>query len=390
MPARPTDFLNPIDDQSTRTIDRVARRNAADLSYSDLKELVQSLGQPAYRVQQFLDWVYKDLATSFDEMTNLPRSVRQALSREVSLPVLEVVDERISGDKTTRKVLFELNDSHTVEAVLMTYRGPRSSRERTTVCLSTQVGCPIGCPFCATGQQGFERNLSAGEMVAQVLHFRRLLAATSHLDGRREPLQGRGGLTNVVFMGMGEPLANYDSVVKCIGVLNSSHGLAIGRRQITISTVGLVPQMRQLAGEKLPVELAVSLHAATDEIRDRLVPINKKYPLAELLAACVYYFRKTGRQPSFEYALFAGINDSVSDARRLAKLLEEHGGHVNLIPGNTTQDKKFRPSSGRAMASFQKELNASGISNTLRLYRGLDIEAGCGQLRSRRMSSEAT
>ncbi len=387
MSEKPPESVQPVNDRQFRSACAAARKNIADLSDSEVKELVQSLGQPAYRAAQLTKWVYKELVTSFDEMTDLPHGLRLALSREVSLPVVDTVAERTSKDGTTRKVLFKLNDGLTIESVLMVYHGPRSSRGRATVCLSTQVGCSIGCQFCATGQQGFQRNLGAGEMVAQVLHFQRMLSTTREMDGVRERSQGHLQLTNVVFMGMGEPLANYDSVLKCIGILNSKHGLGIGRRQITVSTVGVVPQIRRLAGEQIHVELAVSLHAATDETRDILVPLNRKYPLAELLAACAYYFRETGRQPSFEYALFDGINDSAVDARLLAKLLAEVGGHINLIEGNPTANKKFRPSPSRRIASFQRELTLRGISSTLRLYRGIDIEAGCGQLRSRRRPS---
>lgn len=359
---------------------QMAPKELADLSYSEVRGLVQSLGQPDYRAHQLMKWVYANRAVSFDEMTDLPGELRMALSREISLPVLEVADELISRDGTTTKALLRLADGRLIESVLMRYRGARPGSGRATVCVSTQVGCPIGCQFCATGQQGFERNLSAGEILAQVLHFQRLLSAMNE-----EKTAGRGHrrLTNVVFMGMGEPLANYDSVQKGISLLNSQNGLGIGRRQITISTVGLVPQMRRLVEEPIRVELAVSLHAATDDVRNMLVPVNRRYPLAKLMAASAYYFEKTGRQPSFEYALFDGINDSVDDARRLAALLEESGGHVNLIAGNPTANRKFRPSPSRTIAAFQEVLASRRISNTLRLHRGMDIEAGCGQLRSR-------
>ena len=360
----------------------MAPKNIADLSYSEVRELIRALGQPDYRAHQLMKWVYVNGAVSFDGMTDLPAELRSGLCREALPPVLEVADERLSKDKTTTKTLFRLEDGRTVEAVHMKYRDLRRGSERATVCLSTQVGCSIGCEFCATGQQGFERNLSTGEIMAQALHFQRLCSG-GRPAGEKRPCQDHRHLTNIVFMGMGEPLANYDALVKCIGLLNSKYGLGISRRQITISTVGLVPQIRRLAGEPIHVELAVSLHGATDDVRQELVPVNRRYPLAKLMTACAYYFEKTGRRPSFEYALFAGINDSVGDARKLAWLLQGLGGHVNLIAGNPTANKKFRPSPGRAIASFQRELSSRGISNTLRLYRGTGIEAGCGQLRSR-------
>lgn len=365
------------------SVGSVVKRDIVDLTYDEIRVLVQSLGEHPYRVGQLLKWIYSGLATSFDEMTDLPVGFRQALSSAVSLPVLKVMDERVSKDGTTRKVLFRMNDGKTIESCLMTYPGPRRARERATVCLSTQVGCSIGCPFCATGQQGFERNLNVGEMVGQVLHFLRALVSSNERDDGDGRMKGSRHLTNVVFMGMGEPLANYDSVVNCIRLLNSQHGLAIGRRQITVSTVGLVPQIRRLSQEPIHVELAVSLHAATDSVRDLLVPTNRNYPLTKLLVACADYFRVTGRRPSFEYVLFDGINDSVSDAVRLAKLLGKLDCHVNLIAGNPTANKKFKPPPTRSLSAFQKELTFRGVSNTLRLYRGIDIEAGCGQLRSR-------
>jgi len=383
MPEKPVDPTRGVDEEPNQRTDSDARRNVADLACSEVGELVASLGQPRYRARQLLKWVYEDSVNSFDDMTDLPVNLRDVLSRQLSLPAPDVIDQRLSADKSTTKVLFKLRDRGTVEAVLMRYADSGGSQGRATVCLSTQVGCPIGCPFCATGQQGFERNLGTGEMVAQVLYFKRLLSEEKQTGTRRGTR-----LKNVVFMGMGEPLANYDAVLKCIGILNSPCGLAIGRRQITISTVGIVPQITRLAREPVQVELAVSLHAANDSTRDLLVPINKVYPLAELLSACAYYFKETGRQPSFEYALFDGVNDSMRDARHLARLLNDSGGHVNLIRGNATANKKYRPSSNQAIHSFQNELRKRGVSTTLRLYRGLDIDAGCGQLRSRRLSSD--
>jgi len=383
MPEKPVEPTRAIDEGPNQRTDSDARRSVADLACSEVAELVSSLGQPRYRARQLLKWVYEDFVDSFDDMTDLPVNLRDELSRQLSLPALDVIDQRLSADKSTTKVLFELRDRGTVEAVLMRYAGSDRSEGRATVCLSTQVGCPVGCPFCATGQQGFERNLGTAEMIAQVLYFKRLLS------GEKQTGIGRGmRLKNVVFMGMGEPLANYEAVLKCIGILNSPYGLAIGRRQITISTVGLVPQITRLAREPVQVELAVSLHSANDSTRDLLVPINKVYPLAELLSACAYYFQETGRQPSFEYALFDDVNDSMSDARHLARLLNDFGGHVNLIRGNATANKKYRPSTKQAIHSFQNELLKRGVSTTLRLYRGLDIDAGCGQLRSRRLSSD--
>jgi 23S rRNA (adenine2503-C2)-methyltransferase len=354
-----------------------ARRNILDLSRMQLKELIQSLGEPDYRTDQILWWAYKKLTTSFEEMTDLSRTLRQKLASVASLSSLTPVDEKTSADGRTKKVLLKLDDGKTIESSFMLYGKAGSSRERRTVCISTQVGCPIGCSFCATGQQGFERNLRPGEIIEQVLYFARSMSKEMDTDLARRPV------TNVVFMGMGEPLANYEAVWKSIEMLNSKQGLNLGARQITISTVGLVPQIQSLASESIHVELAISLHAANDELRNRLVPINKKYPLRQLMDACRKYFEKTGRRPTFEYALFRGINDSVGHARELASLLEGLNCHVNLIGGNPTKSKEFMPSSRNTILAFQGQLTSRGISNTLRMSKGVDIEAGCGQLRSR-------
>jgi 23S rRNA (adenine2503-C2)-methyltransferase len=360
------------------------RPRLLDLSYSQLVELVSSLGEPRYRVDQVLKWIYAGTARSFDEMTDLPQAFRQKLNESCHLLTLEPVDERLSRDGQTRKILFQLEDGKTIESAHMLYEATETSRERRTVCISTQVGCSIRCPFCATGQQGFERNLTAGEIVEQVLYFVWLAQNGNRGDATPSPV--RRALTNVVFMGMGEPLANYEAVKGAITKINSKKGLGLGARQITVSTVGLVPQIQRLAKEDIHVELAVSLHAASDRVRNVLVPVNRRYPLAKLIPACQDYLEATGRRPTLEYALFNGINDSLDQAQKLAELLAGFECHVNLIAGNPTPSKDFRPSVARRAAAFQKELTEAGVSNTLRQSRGADIEAGCGQLRSRRLA----
>jgi len=299
------------------------------------------------------------------------------------------VYEKVSADGQTRKVLFRLDDGRTIESSLMLYEKVSSSRERRTVCVSTQVGCPVGCPFCATGQQGFERNLRPGEIMEQVLYFMRLVSA-EQLRGEVATDPARRPVTNVVFMGMGEPLANYEAVWQSIITLNSKQSLGLGVRQITVSTAGLVPQIKRLAGEDIHVELAVSLHAANDALRNKLVPLNKKYPLSQLIPACREYFKKTGRRPTFEYALFQGVNDSLGHARELANLLQGLNCQVNLIAGNPTKCKDFAPSPMKKVLAFQKYLKDSGVSSTVRVSRGVDIEAGCGQLRSRWIANSST
>ena len=365
------------------------RQNILDLSHPQLKELVGSLGEPAYRADQIAWWVYKKLATSFEEMTDLPQSLRQKLASVASLSSMVSVYEKVSADGQTRKVLFRLDDGRTIESSLMFYEKAGSSRERRTVCVSTQVGCPVGCSFCATGQQGFERNLRPGEIIEQVLYFMRLVGA-EQLREETTTDPARRSITNVVFMGMGEPLANYEALWQSIVTLNSRHGLGLGIRQITVSTVGLVPQIKRLAGEDIHVELAISLHAANDALRNKLVPINKKYPLSQLIPTCREYFKKTGRRPTLEYALFQGVNDSVSHARELAHLLEGMNCQVNLIAGNPTTCKEFTPSPMKKVLAFQKSLKDSGVSSTVRVSKGVDIEAGCGQLRSRWIANSST
>jgi 23S rRNA (adenine2503-C2)-methyltransferase len=338
-----------------------------DLTYEQLKEILASWGEPAYRADQIWGWLYCSLATDFQEMTNLPKGLRERLAKATLLQTMKPLEERVSAHGLTRKVLFALRDNQTIESVLMHYEW------RHTACISTQVGCPLGCVFCATGQSGFVRNLTAGEIVEQILYFARFLKA----KGQR--------LTNVVLMGMGEPLANYDATWQAIETLTHDEGFNLGARRITISTVGLVPGIRRLAEEGMQIGLAISLHAPTDELRDKLVPINHHYPLTQLMAACRHYFERAGRRISFEYALIHGINDSPEQARQLAQLLDGLLCHVNLIPLNPVSESPYQPSSRGRILAFQAELNRLKVPNTLRVERGADIQAGCGQLRCQRM-----
>ena len=351
-----------------------------DLSYEQIKELTISMGERPYRAEQVLKWIYKQSAASYEEMSDLPQAFREKLQAETVLFTILPLQEKISSDKQTRKILFQLDDGQTIESTLMFYEQTETRRERRTVCISTQVGCPLGCYFCATGQQGFERNLRPGEIIEQVLYFKRFIR--NEVPTSDQEL-ARRAITNIVFMGMGEPLANYDNVRQAITMFNSKHGLELGARQITLSTAGLVPQILRLANEPLHLELAISLHAANDRLRNRLMPINKKYPLAKLIPACRNYFEKTGRRPTFEYALFQGVNDSEENARELAGLLKGLNCSVNLIVGNPTSCQEYRSSSLAQAIAFQKQLFAGGIFNTIRVSKGTDIEAGCGQLRSR-------
>jgi 23S rRNA (adenine2503-C2)-methyltransferase len=273
--------------------------------------------------------------------------------------------ETASSDGETIKGLFQLPDGAQIETVLMGYQ------ERHTVCVSTQAGCAMGCTFCATGQMGFQRNLSAGEIVAQVLFYARQLA------------QGGQRLSNVVLMGMGEPLANYEASLTAIRRLIQPDGFNLGQRRITLSTVGLVPGIERFSRERLQVNLAVSLHAASDALRDQLVPVNRRYPLDQLFRVCRDYVARTRRRITFEWALIAGLNDTPAQAVALAERTRGLLCHVNLIPLNPTEADSLAPSSAEQIAIFQAELDRLGISHTLRLRRGIDIQAGCGQLRRR-------
>lgn len=334
-----------------------------DLSRDDLARLLADAGQPSYRVGQVWEALYQR-GEDPSEMTALPKALRSSLAATAGFePALSPVVESASDGGTTVKWLWALADGAEVETVLMHYP------ERTTVCVSTQAGCAMACGFCATGQAGFTRNLSTGEIVEQVVRAGRL----AREGGRR--------LSNVVFMGMGEPLANYDRAWEAVTRLHGEVGLSA--RHLTLSTVGIVPGIRRLAGEALPVNLAVSLHAANDALRDSLVPINRRYPLAALEEACAEYLAAKGRRLSFEWALIDGVNDRGSDARELAGLARRLGAHVNLIPLNPTPGFLTRGTPAEGVRAFRDRLVALGVNATVRRNRGTSIDAACGQLAGR-------
>jgi 23S rRNA (adenine2503-C2)-methyltransferase len=346
-----------------------------DMNASELQKIMKSIGEPSYRTKQLQQWIYKKLAISFDEMTDLPQSLRSKLKEKMCLHSIHK-SHVMSGHSNTMKILFTLEDGKTIESALMHYPAAMG-KERNTVCISTQVGCPIGCPFCATGQQGFERNLTSGEIIDQVLNCGRYLQDTNS-----------GKITNIVFMGMGEPFANYDALWQAIERLNSEDMFGLGARSMVISTSGLVPQINRLSREKLQVGLSISLHAADDMLRNKLVPVNQRYPLKELMTACRNYFDITGRRISFEYALFNSINDSLVHAHLLAHLLNGFNCHVNLIPSNNTSNPAYCAPPQFVIMAFKQELERLNINVTLRQLRGQDINAGCGQLRSRFLSNK--
>jgi 23S rRNA (adenine2503-C2)-methyltransferase len=335
-------------------------RSLPGLFPSELERLVVSWGEPAYRGRQVFHWIHRRGVLSPSEMTDLPRDLRDRLRLSTSRELHRLR----SADGLTSKLLLVLRDDQQIEAVEMK-TAPGGEAGRKTICVSTQAGCAMGCVFCVTGQFGFARNLDAGEIVEQVLRF----------STPGEPV------TNVVFMGMGEPLANYEETLRAIRLLTHADGLRLGARRITLSTSGLVPQMRRLADEGLAIGLAISLHAPVDEVRSELMPVNRRWPIAEVLDAAEYYVKQTGRRVSFEYTLMAGINDSDLMADALADLLHGRLCHVNLIPLNPTEDASLHaPSTQRALA-FEARLRRAGIAATIRVNRGRDILAACGQLR---------
>lgn len=361
-----------------------------DFQPEELADLLAARNEPGYRTRQILDWVYRKLAPSFDAMTNLPRSLRATLAEHLRIGALDPVAESAAEDGLTRKTLFRLDDGGTVETVLMLYAdAPRSPElaegrdapgpfRRRTVCVSTQVGCPIGCPFCATGRAGYERSLSAGEIVAQVLAVARRIASDPEL---RPEAKDEHPLTNIVFMGMGEPLLHFDITWRAVETLTDPRRFGMGARRITLSTAGLAPGIDRLADTGSQVNLAVSLHAPTDDLRTALVPVNRTYPLHDLIAACRRYAGKTRRRVTFEYALMDGVNDAPDHARGVVRLLHGLLAHVNLIPLNPTPDSPYRRSPPGRVKAFERILDDAGLPVTLRVEKGIRIAAGCGQLR---------
>ena len=327
----------------------------------DLEALAERLGEPRYRGRQIARWLYGHGTESFDAMTDLSQAFRDRLRAVAHIGRVEVRRSQEAPDGSATKHLVALPDGQTVECVCM-----RFADHRRSACLSTQVGCAMGCAFCATALGGFSRNLSAGEIVGQFLCIR-----------ARE----KARLTNVVFMGMGEPLANYEPTVRSVRILAAPYGMGIGMRHITVSTVGLVPQIRRLAREGLQITLAVSLHAPTDDLRERLVPLNQRYPIAELMSACRDYVRETGRRLTFEYVAIDGVNDGREEARALARLLRGLRCHVNVIPLNPVAGIPFRRPPIPRVRAFAAFLRTAGVPVTVRIERGVEIQAACGQLR---------
>lgn len=333
-----------------------------DLSKEDINRIVSSWGEPRYRTDQIWQGLYRQLWNQPEQFTTLPAALRHKMEDAFDFSHLEPQAVQFSSDGETRKSLFHLPDQQAVEAVLMTYH------RRRTVCISTQAGCAMGCVFCATGQMGFRRNLSAGEIVEQVLVYARELS------------EAGDQLTNIVIMGMGEPFHNYEQTMQAINRLNDPEGFNFGQRRITVSTVGLVPMILRFARENQQVNLAVSLHAADDELRSSMLPINRKYPLSVLIPTCREYVQITHRRITFEWALIRDVNDTPEQARKLVKLIRGLHCHVNVIPLNPTTGFTGEATTHANAVAFQTILQEAGIPCTIRVRRGIDIQAGCGQL----------
>ena len=338
-------------------------RNIKDYNLEELKEEFIKLGEKAYRAEQVFKWLYVDKVSSFNDMTNLSKELREKLKQEFSMNNFKVLQKQESADGT-KKYLFDILDGNAIETVLMEYHHGKS------ICVSTQVGCKMGCKFCASTGIKFARNLTAGEIVEQILAVER---------------EQNIKISNVVFMGIGEPLDNFDNVVNAIGILNNQKGLSIGARHISISTSGLVPKIYELADKNLQSTLSISLHATNDKKRSEMMPINNAYNIEELIKACKYYIDKTNRRISFEYALAKDNNDNLDDAKELVKLLKGMLCHVNLIPINKIENGNYTKSTNENIIKFRDYLNSKGIVATIRRELGSDIDAACGQLRKKNL-----
>ncbi|MDE5910331.1 MAG: 23S rRNA (adenine(2503)-C(2))-methyltransferase RlmN [Lachnospiraceae bacterium] len=332
------------------------------LTLEELKNEMALLGEKPFRAKQIYQWMHEKLVRSFDEMTNLSLSLREKLAKQYSFTALKQVCVQESALDGTKKYLFELGDGKLVESVFMRYKHGNS------VCISSQVGCRMGCAFCASTLDGLERSLMPSEMLDQVY-------AITYLTGER--------VSNVVVMGTGEPLDNYDNLLRFLMLITDENGLHISQRSITVSTCGLVDGMRRLADEQLQITLALSLHASTDEKRRKLMPVANRYSIAELMEACEYYFEKTGRRITFEYALVSGVNDNLEDASELLFLIKGMNCHVNLIPVNPIKERDYVQSEASFITAFKNKLAKNGINVTIRREMGRDIDGACGQLRRR-------
>lgn len=345
----------------------IEKVDVKSLNLKELEEFLLSLGEKKFRAKQIYEWMHIHHVTSFDEMTNLSKNLRETLKEKADLIVLEEELVQISKIDGTRKYLFALADGNMIESVLMKYKHGNS------VCVSSQVGCRMGCRFCASTLDGLVRNLTPSEILEQIYRIQESI-------GER--------ISNVVVMGSGEPMDNYDNIVKFIELLTDEHGLHISQRNLTVSTCGIVPRMRELADRQLSITLALSLHASNQQKRLELMPVANKYDIHEVIDACRYYFDKTGRRVTFEYSLVGGVNDTDEDAKELSQLIHGMNCHVNLIPVNPIKERDYVQSNAAVIAAFKNKLEKNGINVTIRREMGRDIDGACGQLRKRYITSK--
>ena len=345
----------------------MTKKDIASYSYEELKTEMEGLGEKAFRAKQIYEWLHKKLADDFGEMTNLSMALREKLDAQYEIRKVELQKRQISKIDGTNKFLFCLQDGNMVESVLMKYKHGNS------VCISSQVGCRMGCRFCASTLDGLERNLTPSEMLRQVYQIQKI-------SGER--------VSNIVIMGTGEPLDNYDNFVKFVHMISDGHGLNISQRNITASTCGIVPNIRRLAEENLQITLALSLHGSNQEKRKTLMPVANKYALPEVLDGCDYYFEKTGRRITFEYSLVHGVNDTPEDAKELIQILKSRNCHLNLIPVNPIKERNYEKPDKKSAENFKNKLEKNGINVTIRREMGSDIDGACGQLRRKTMQGE--
>lgn len=338
------------------------KKDIVSYTYKELKQEMESIGEKAFRASQIYEWLHVKLARSFEEMTNLSKGLREKLTDNYEIRQVEMLERQVSKIDGTNKFLFCLKDDNVVESVLMRYKHGNS------VCISSQVGCRMGCRFCASTIGGLLRNLTPSEMLGQIYQIQKI-------SGER--------VSNVVVMGTGEPMDNYDHFLKFVKMLTDEKGLHISQRNITVSTCGIVPAMKELAKEKLQITLALSLHGANQEKRKELMPVANKYELSEVLTACDEYFEQTGRRITFEYSLVQGVNDKDEDIRELTAILKPRNCHLNLIPVNPIEERKFEKPSKKNALKFKNKLEKNGINVTIRREMGSDIDGACGQLRRR-------
>ena len=338
------------------------KKDIRSLYYEELQNEILDMGEKPFRAKQIYEWLHVKLAEHFDEMTNLSKKFREQLEEEYEIFPVQMLERQVSKLDGTNKFLFRLSDGNVVESVLMKYKHGNS------VCISSQAGCRMGCAFCASTIGGLQRNLLASEMLGQVYQIQKI-------TGER--------VSNVVVMGTGEPLDNYDNFLRFIRLLTDERGLNISQRSVTVSTCGIVPGIRKLAQEKLQITLALSLHAPNDEVRKTLMPIANAFPLCDVMKACDYYFEKTGRRMTFEYSLVSGVNDNEEEAKALSALIGHRNCHINLIPVNPIKERDFVQSDKENIVNFKKLLEKNGINVTIRREMGRDIDGACGQLRKR-------